>query len=47
MGALVRSGEIVYREHIYAVLESAPRAFADMLAGRNFGKTLVKVGAPL
>jgi NADPH-dependent curcumin reductase CurA len=47
MGALVRSGAIVYREHIYDGLESAPRAFADMLAGRNFGKTLVKVGAPL
>ncbi|MDP6376247.1 MAG: NADP-dependent oxidoreductase [Pseudomonadales bacterium] len=42
MGARFQAGEIVYREHVYDGLESAPRAFGDMLAGRNFGKTLVR-----
>jgi NADPH-dependent curcumin reductase CurA len=44
---LVGSSEIRYREDIAegleAGLEAAPRAFIDMLAGRKFGKTLVRV----
>jgi NADPH-dependent curcumin reductase len=40
---LVRSGEIRYREDIAEGLEAAPRAFIDMLAGRKFGKTLIRV----
>jgi NADPH-dependent curcumin reductase CurA len=40
---LVRSGEIRYREDIAEGLDAAPRAFIDMLRGRNFGKTLVRV----
>ena len=40
---LVRSGAIRYREDIAEGLEAAPGAFVDMLAGRNFGKTLVRI----
>ena len=40
---LVRSGDIRYREDIAEGLEAAPGAFIDMLAGRNFGKTLVRI----
>jgi NADPH-dependent curcumin reductase len=40
---LVGSSEIRYREDIAEGLEAAPRAFIDMLAGRKFGKTLVRV----
>ncbi len=32
-----------YREDIRPGLENAPAAFADMLSGGNFGKTLVQV----
>lgn len=42
MGEWLRDGLIRYREHVYEGLERAPEAFADMLAGRNFGKTLVR-----
>ncbi len=34
-----------YREDIYDGLENAPAALAGLLAGQNFGKLLVKVGA--
>jgi NADPH-dependent curcumin reductase len=40
---LVASGEIRYREDVAEGLEAAPRAFINMLAGRNFGKALVRV----
>jgi NADPH-dependent curcumin reductase CurA len=40
---LVRSGDICYREDVAEGLEAAPRAFIDMLSGRNFGKTIVHV----
>jgi NADPH-dependent curcumin reductase len=43
MTPLVGSGEIRYREDIAEGLEAAPRAFIDMLAGRKFGKTLVRI----
>jgi NADPH-dependent curcumin reductase CurA len=39
----VREGRVRYREDIVEGLENAPEAFAGMLAGRNFGKLLVKV----
>jgi len=42
MSQRVKDGEIIYREHVYDGLQAAPQAFSDMLAGRNFGKTLVK-----
>jgi hypothetical protein len=39
----VASGRIKYRESIAQGLESAPDAFIGLLAGRNFGKQLVKL----
>lgn len=43
MAEWVRSGRILYREDISPGLRSAPAAFRAMLAGNNFGKTLVQV----
>ena len=40
----VAASEIWYREDIVNGLQEAPKAFIGMLAGRNFGKLLVKVG---
>ena len=39
----VASGELRYREDIREGLEVIPTAFAEMLRGENFGKTLVRV----
>jgi NADPH-dependent curcumin reductase CurA len=44
MGAWVRSGHLKYKEDIVEGLENAPRAFAGLLRGENFGKLQVKVG---
>ncbi len=44
MSGWVRDGLVHYREDLRPGLENAPTAFADMLSGRNFGKTLVGVG---
>jgi NADPH-dependent curcumin reductase len=41
---LTRSGELKYREDIVDGLDRAPEAFIGLLAGRNFGKLLVKLG---
>jgi NADPH-dependent curcumin reductase len=41
---LVASGQLKYREDIRYGLEAIPAAFAEMLSGANFGKTLVQVG---
>ncbi len=43
MADWLRSGHIRYREDISPGLRSAPAAFRAMLAGNNFGKTLVQV----
>jgi hypothetical protein len=43
IGPSVRSGAIRYREDIVDSLEKAPEAFIGMLAGRNFGKALVRL----
>ena len=40
----VARGDIVYREDIRQGFETIPDAFAQMLKGGNFGKTLVQVG---
>jgi len=39
----VREGKLKYRESIKEGIESAPEAMLDVLAGRNFGKQIVKV----
>ena len=39
----VGSGKIKYRERIAEGIENAPRAFMEMLSGRNIGKQLVRV----
>ena len=44
MAGWIRDGLVKYREDLWGGLEKAPEAFSAMLNGRNFGKTLVKVG---
>ncbi len=39
----VASGKVRYREDIREGFEAIPAAFADMLKGANFGKTLVRI----
>ena len=43
MAEWMADGLVQYREDIRQGLENAPTAFADMLQGGNFGKTLVQV----
>jgi NADPH-dependent curcumin reductase CurA len=43
LGVLVSQGRIKYRESIAEGLQNAPTAFIGLLAGRNFGKQLVKL----
>jgi NADPH-dependent curcumin reductase len=43
LGPLVASGKIKFRESVAQGIESAPEAFIGLLAGRNFGKQLVKL----
>lgn len=43
MAEWMKDGAVVYREDIWNGLEEAPAAFAAMLKGGNFGKTLVAV----
>lgn len=44
MGGWVADGSVRYREDVVEGLEAAPEAFRGLLAGRNFGKLLVRVG---
>ena len=44
MTGWLREGRIVYKEQIVEGLENAPGALNDLLAGRSFGKMVVKVG---
>ena len=44
MGAHVRAGRVFYKEDRWPGLNQAPAAFSAMLAGGNFGKTVVVVG---
>ncbi|WP_232678674.1 NADP-dependent oxidoreductase [Nocardioides sp. R-C-SC26] len=44
MGAWVADGSVRYREDVVDGLTNAPEAFRGMLAGRNFGKVVIKVG---
>ncbi|AQA24163.1 zinc-binding dehydrogenase family protein [Rhodococcus sp. MTM3W5.2] len=43
MSGWMHNGRIAYREDIVEGLENAPAAFNGMLAGRNFGKLIIKV----
>jgi NADPH-dependent curcumin reductase CurA len=43
IGPRVRSGDIRYREDIVDGFEKVPETFIGMLAGRNFGKALVRL----
>ncbi|OXL18527.1 NADP-dependent oxidoreductase [Psychrobacter sp. DAB_AL32B] len=43
MGDWIDSGKVKTKEHIVDGLAQAPQAFFDMLDGKNFGKTVVKV----
>lgn len=43
-GQWVADGKLGYREQVYQGLDSAPQALIDLLKGRNFGKTIVRVG---
>ena len=43
MSEWYRAGQVTYREDIRDGLENAPACYADMMAGRNLGKTLVRV----
>lgn len=40
-------GKINYREHVIEGFENIIDAFNDMLCGKNFGKTVVKINSPL
>lgn len=40
----LNSGELVHRETVFAGLDAAPQALAEMIAGRTIGKTLVSIG---
>ena len=44
MSGWVRDGSVRYREDIVDGLEQTLEAFRGLLAGRNFGKLLVRVG---
>jgi NADPH-dependent curcumin reductase CurA len=44
MSAWVKDGRIKFLEHVIKGLDAAPRGLIDMLAGRNLGKVVVKVG---
>jgi NADPH-dependent curcumin reductase CurA len=41
--SMMADGSLVYEESVYEGLEQAPRAMADMLAGRTAGKVLVSL----
>jgi NADPH-dependent curcumin reductase CurA len=43
MSRWVKNGDVVSRDHISDGFDSTPQAFIDMLAGRNFGKTVVAI----
>jgi NADPH-dependent curcumin reductase len=43
MGGWLREGKMKFREDVVEGLENAPSAFLGLLAGRNFGKLMVRV----
>jgi len=43
----LQDGKIQYREHMVEGIENTITAFNDMISGKNFGKTVVKINSPL
>ncbi|HET7672562.1 MAG TPA: NADP-dependent oxidoreductase [Burkholderiales bacterium] len=43
LGGLVAEGKLRYKESVVQGLDNAPRGLIDLLAGKNFGKQLVKL----
>jgi NADPH-dependent curcumin reductase CurA len=43
LGSRVAAGQLKYRESIVEGLDNAPQGLIDLLAGKNFGKQLVKL----
>jgi len=43
LGSRVATKQLKYRESIVEGLDNAPQGLIDLLAGRNFGKQLVKL----
>jgi len=43
----LKEGKVQYREHMVEGIENTVSAFNDMLSGKNFGKTVVKINEPL
>ncbi|MEH6558252.1 MAG: NADP-dependent oxidoreductase [Oceanicoccus sp.] len=44
MSQWITDGKVKYKEDLWTGLEQAPTAFAAMLTGKNFGKTIIAVG---
>jgi len=47
MAKWVKEGKIKWKETIFEGLKNAPKAFIALFNGKNFGKTLVKIGPDL
>jgi NADPH-dependent curcumin reductase CurA len=43
LAALLAAGDLVDPEHRLSGIDAVPRAFCDLFAGRNFGKTIVEL----
>jgi hypothetical protein len=43
----LKDDKIKYKEHVVEGLENTVSAFNDMLSGKNFGKTVVKISGPI
>jgi hypothetical protein len=43
MAGWIRDGRLKYHEDIAEGIENAPRAFLDMMRGKNLGKQLVRI----
>lgn len=43
MGRWIKEGKMHYREQITDGLEKAPEAFMGLLAGKNFGKVVIRL----
>ena len=39
----ILKGKIKFKETIYEGIDNAPKAFVDLLYGKNIGKMLVKI----